>query len=490
MADQSMQTNASIFWYDLETTGIRSKWDRVVQFAGIRTTEDLKESEETVCTYVRLSDEILPDPNACLVTGLAPQQINQEGISEPLALSHINRIFSVQGTCVAGFNNLRFDDEFIRFGFYRNFIDPYGREWRNQNSRWDLIDLVRATAALRPEGISWPEQDNLPSFKLEHLSSANELAHGQAHDALSDVRATIALARLIRQKQPRLYDYYYKLRRKSAIQPLLLPLGKNLLLHVSRMYPRERNCLAPVISVARHPTNTNSIIVLDLASEIDAVLEWPAERIAESLFSAGDQFRPGLKEVRMNRCPFLAPLSTVRKVDAQRLALDVDQVERNFARVTGQPDLAEKISKVYEHPEQFETEDVEGQLYDSFISDSDRHACDEVWKLFHACIDPGAVCFDDPRLTELLVRFRARNRIEWLAPAELEHWKDYLRDSVCSAKGYHGRSLDEFEVKLAALKQVSRSSLLARLESYGAEVKAHMDELLGVCDRSGSGSEV
>ena len=212
---------SSIFWYDLETSGINPRWDRVIQFAGLRTDLSLQETGEELCTYVRLPADVLPNPVAALVTGITPQQTQREGIDEWEAFRKILKLFSKPGTCVAGYNSLRFDDEFVRYGLYRLLMDPYAREWQNGNSRWDMIDLVRAAYALRPDGIEWPEENGVPVFKLEALAAANGITHESAHDAMSDVRATVGLAKVIRDKQPLLYEYYFKMPAKKKVRALL-----------------------------------------------------------------------------------------------------------------------------------------------------------------------------------------------------------------------------------------------------------------------------
>ena len=302
----------TFYWYDLETSGIDPKWDRIVQFAGMRTDEDLQPVADEYCTYVQLADDILPNPEASLVTGITPQLTHARGIPETEALLRINKMFAEPGTCVAGYNSLRFDDEFMRYGLYRNLLDPYAREWQQGNSRWDLIDLIRATGALRRDGIEWPmDADGLPVYKLEELTKANGISHGHAHDAMSDVHATIGLARLIKTQQPKLFDYYFELRRKKAVKALLEPLGARLCVHISGMYPRARYGVGPVISVAHHPTNSNSIIVADLGQDIEPLLQWSAEDLAENLFTKDAPIRPGLKEIRINRCPFVAPIQVL-----------------------------------------------------------------------------------------------------------------------------------------------------------------------------------
>jgi exodeoxyribonuclease-1 len=295
----------SFYWYDLETSGTESRWDRIVQFAGLRTDVDLNEIGEPDSTYVALPDDVLPNPDAALVTGITPARTRAEGITEWQALSRINAAFSEPGTCVVGYNSLRFDDEFVRHGLYRNLMDPYAREWQHGNSRWDIIDLVRATGALRRGGIEWPaDEEGLPVYKLERLTKANGIDHGQAHDALSDVRATLALARLIRDRQPKLFDYYLGLRDKRAVRSLLEPFGARLCVHVSGMYPRDRYGTAPVMSLGRHPVNSNAVIVADLSRDVEPLLTWTEDQLREALFRPGNAERPPLKEIRINRCPF------------------------------------------------------------------------------------------------------------------------------------------------------------------------------------------
>ncbi|NJN52886.1 MAG: exodeoxyribonuclease I [Gammaproteobacteria bacterium] len=271
--------NADTFlFYDLETSGTNPRHDRILQFACVRTDAQLREVEPPVSFYVKLPIDILPDPAACVVTGLTPQKVNAQGMPELEAHVEIRRHLSLPGTCAVGYNSLRFDDEFVRHGFFRHFIDPYAREWQGGNSRWDLIDLTRATAALRPQGIEWPQEDGLPSFRLEALTAANRIEHAGAHDALVDVRATVALARLLKSQQPKLFEYYLGLRRKKSAAVLLSANRPQMCLHVSGMFGRERHCIAPVLPIAVHPTNANSVIVADLGRDVRSLLDWDAAR--------------------------------------------------------------------------------------------------------------------------------------------------------------------------------------------------------------------
>lgn len=262
MAAHSSET---FFWHDYETTGIDPARDRPLQFAGVRTDADFNIMEEPVMLYCRPSEDVLPHPKACLVTGITPQTALREGVTEAEFIARIHAELARPGTCGVGYNSIRFDDEITRYTLYRNFYDPYAREWQNGCSRWDIIDMLRLTRALRPDGIEWPVyEDGRPSMRLEDLTRANGIDHGNAHDALSDVHATIAIARLVRERQPKLFNYVLQNRGKRAIQSQLDVARMKPVLHVSSKYPAEWGNAAIVAPLANHPTNRNSTLVWDL----------------------------------------------------------------------------------------------------------------------------------------------------------------------------------------------------------------------------------
>ena len=462
----------SFYWYDLETTGTDPRWDRILQFAGLRTGADLEPAGDEFVTYVRLPDDVLPDPEAALVTGITPQRTRQEGVSEWRALARINALFSVERTCVAGYNNLRFDDEFIRYGLYRNLMDPYAREWQGGNSRWDLMDLVRAAGALRPEGIEWPQDDNgLPVYSLSAMTDANGLDHGQAHDALSDVTATVALARLIKAKQPKLFTYFLSLRSKRRAGDLLLPVGGEALAHVSGKYPRRRYGFAPVAAVCRHPTNGNAVIVADLSEDVDALIEWDADQIREALFGKDVAVRPPLKEIRLNKCPFIAPLSVVRPADAERLGYDAALVARRLERLR-QAGVEQKIEDVYRRELPPAAADPEAALYDGFLGDDDRHRC----LSFNKALAQGRwldLDYDDARLPELARRVKARSFPEHLTDLERAEWRGWVATKLQADAG-PWRTLAQVQAQLDKLQNQG-------VEGGGVlqAIRAHLDGLRG-----------
>ncbi len=438
----------SFYWYDLETSGTLPKWDRIVQFAGMRTNGDLETIGDEFCTYVQLPDDVLPDPDASLVTHITPQMTHNEGLTEANAIRRVNELFAEPGTCVAGYNSLRFDDEFVRYSLYRNLLDPYAREWQGGNSRWDLIDLVRATGALRRDGIEWPQDgDGLPVYRLEELTAANGIEHGQAHDAMSDVRATVGLARLIKTRQPKLFDYYFGLRHKKQVRALLEPFGARLCVHVSGMYPRDRYGVAPVVSLTRHPTNGNSVIVVDLARDIEPLLQLSAEEISEQLFASDNPDRPGLKEVRINRCPFVAPIEVLTEENVERLSLDLKTVKERARRLT-QPGLAQKIARVYHVDKPAPSADPDAALYDGFLQDEDRSRCQQL----RSELQTGRwreMDFRDPRLARLARRMKARSYPALLDEDEIGRWRAFVAGKLEGEGDW--RNLRAFESRIAEL---------------------------------------
>ncbi|MFU8816781.1 MAG: exodeoxyribonuclease I [Pseudomonadales bacterium] len=440
----------TFYWYDLETSGIDSRWDRIVQFAGLRTDEHLNELGDAVCSYVALPDDVLPNPDSSLVTGITPERTRAEGISEWQALGQINALFAAPQTCVVGYNSLRFDDEFVRQGLYRTLRDPYAREWQNGNSRWDLIDLVRATGALRRDGIEWPiDEAGLPVYRLERLTEANGIDHGNAHDALSDVRATLGLARLIRDRQPKLFAYYLGCRQKKQVRALLEPFGARLCVHVSGMYPREHFGTAPIVSLCRHPTNSNSIIVADLSRDVELLVQGSADEIRESLFRPNNPDRPPLKEVRINRCPFIADLAVLDDENWSRLGFDRNAIRERQRRLK-QPGIAQKLMRVFTRGRQEPAIDVEAALYDGFLHDADRSRCESLQRV----LGTGGwqdLDFADPRLTELATRLKARSFPHLLSADEREAWHGFVRDKLGAAEA-PWLNLARFRARLTELQ--------------------------------------
>lgn len=448
----------SFYWHDYETWGIDPRRDRAVQFAGIRTDSELNIVGRPLVVFSKPANDLLPQPGACLITGITPQQALEEGVSEAEFFAMIHQEMAQPGTCGVGYNSIRFDDEFTRYGLYRNFFDPYAREWQNGNSRWDIIDLVRLTHALRPEGINWPKgDDGVTSFKLERLTEANGIAHEAAHDALSDVHATIAMARLIREKQPRLFDYLLKLRDKRKVGELLNLQRPEPVLHVSSMYPAALGCIAMVVPLAQHPTNPNGVIVYDLRHDPEPLISLSAEEVAERLFTSREALPEGvermpLKTIHLNKSPAVVPLNTLTDEAAERWRIDREQAQGYLQRLKGTPGLAGKISQVHSSREFPPVTDPDQNLYGGgFFSTADRRQMETIRATEPTALGSRQVDFDDLRLPEMLFRYRARNWPETLSRQEQEQWEHYRRTRLMDEGGGSSLTLSQYRRTLAEM---------------------------------------
>ena len=411
---------SSLFWYDYETTGIDPRRDRPLQVAGIRTDEDLNEIAEPLNIYCQPSDDILPHPAACLVTGITPSKLAQHGLNEAEFMSRVHAELSQPGTCGVGYNSLRFDDEVTRYSLYRNFFDPYAREWQG--------------------------------------------------DALSDVRATIALARLLRNKQRKLYDYLYQLRSKQRVQDqirLLQPL-----VHISGRYAGARHYLAVVLPLAWHPRNRNALIVCDLQADISPLLNESAETLRTRLYTRRDQLADGelpvpLKLLHINRCPVVAPMNVLRAEDIQRLQLDVSAYQAQAEQLRSSPgQWQEKLVQVYAEEQFAANQDPEQQLYEGFIGDRDRRLCEQVRRAEPQRLAEAVWPFDDGRLPELLFRYRARNFTATLSVEEQQRWRTFCQQRLTQPEYGAPNTLEQFNQALADVLPESDSAQQAILLAW------------------------
>ena len=472
--------SASFYWHDYETFGTDSKRDRPSQFAGLRTTLDLEPIGEPLTIHCRPAPDVLPNPEACALTGITPQLALREGVIEAEFAARIHAELAAPGTCGVGYNSIRFDDEFTRNLFYRNFYEPYTREWDNENSRWDIIDLARLAYALRPQGIEWPlRAENKPSFRLEDLTAANHLAHTQAHEALSDVHATIALARALKHAQPRLWHFYFALRRKRRAFALLDYVHRTPVLHVSSRYPAERGNLAMVVPLAAHPDQPNSVIVYDLDSDPTALLELDAEAIADRVFTPKADLPEGceriaLKAVHANKSPALAPLKALAGVDTQRVKLDIARCEKHLEMLRHAADLGEKVRRVFASPRDDAAVDPELAIYRAFVDDADKRLLREVRRTPPAELGRSVFGFHDARYPELLFRYRARNWPETLSTSEHERWQEFRRRRLCDRGALTPLTFADYFAQIAALRQRegAKHALLDQLEAWGHNLAA------------------
>ena len=473
---------ASFYWHDYETWGATPSVDRPSQFAGVRTDEDLNITGEPLVIYCKPPGDILPQPEACLVTGITPQKAEIEGLTEAEFITRIHDELSQPQTCTVGYNSLRFDDEVTRYSLYRNFFDPYEREWRNGNSRWDIIDMLRTVYALRPEGIEWPVVDSKPSFKLELLTEANGISHASAHDAFSDVEATIALARLVRARKPELYDYVLRNKSKQSLSRMINIAQKKPLLHISSKFPAARGCAGLVVPLAAHPTNTNAVIVYELSVDPTPLEALSAEQLAERVFAPASDLPEGcerlpIKLIHLNKCPILLPTKAMDTKLATRLSIDKSACERHW-RMLLNMEVEYKLREMFKLQAFQSHSDPERMLYDGFISDDDKAIQRDLRSTDPALLGHTQFVFQDQRLNEMLLGYKARNFPEVISEAERLQWEEFKRHRLL-----HGEpgmlSLNQFRQRIISLSESSRSDesaqkILRSLTEYADQIEAQI----------------
>ncbi len=469
----------SFYFYDLETSGISPRADRIMQFGGQRTDLDLKPIGQPDNILVKLTDDVLPQPDAILIHGITPQKTKAGGISEAEFAKYLTSQVSTPGTIIVGFNNIRFDDDFIRFLLWRNFTDAYEWQWKNGLSRWDLLDVLRMTRSLRPSGIKWPfAPDGKASNRLELVSAINELDHDSAHDALSDVKASMAIARLIRNKQPKLFDYLLNLRDKTKVEALV---GKREpLIYTSGRYQAEFEKTTVAVAVAPHPEG-RGMLMYDLREDPDKFIKLNPSELAAKWSARGEDvaYFP-VKLLSYNRSPAIAPMSVLDDDSAVRLQLDREIIDRNHQKLRAAKSFGQNLAAAAQiiypkrQPELVINEQrVDEQLYDGFVSETDRTKMGVVRAADPAELSQLKLDFADDRLKMLLPLYKARNFPQSLSSDERIWWEKFKTKRL-QGGGQASRAAIYFK-RLEELKEQSRLNkeqkyLLEELQLYAQSI--------------------
>ena len=440
-----MTRENEFFFYDLETSGLKAREDRIMQFAGQRTDSELNPIGEPVNVLVKMTDDALPSPGAIMVTKITPQMTLADGISEVEFCKYVTEEIFIPGTIAVGYNTVRFDDEFMRATLWRNFYDPYEWEWKDDRSRWDILDVVRMTRALRPDGINWPfTDDGKPTNRLELLTKLNGVSHEHAHDALSDVYATIAVAKLISEKQPTLFEYLLKMRNKNEVRKLVNLENKRPFVYASGRYSSEFN--KTTVAFPLTSGRNGNVLVFDLRYDLEELMKMDSIRVgdgaggtpavrseastvgeAATAGPARKMYYPIVKELCYNKCPAVAPISVLDENDGWgKIGLSREMMDKNLEILLRHPDFAEKIREQYEGRLEFPPAiEPEAALYDGFLNDTDRVKVAAVRNA-----EPGKLAdfhpdFVDERLPGLLLHYKGRNYPESLSESEAVEWEKY-----------------------------------------------------------------
>lgn len=476
---------ASFFFYDLETSGFNPRSARIMQFGGQRTDMNLKPIGKPVNLLIKLTPDVLPSPDAVLVTGITPQQTQADGMTEAEFLQYFYKDVVRPGTIFTGFNSVRFDDEFMRYLLYRNFYDAYEWQWKDDNSRWDLLDVARMTRALRPDGIKWPfAPDGKPTNRLEFLTSVNKLAHSDAHDALSDVMATIDVARLLKAKQPELFDYLLKHRGKNDAKKIILEGAP--FVYTSGRYSSKYLHTTAAVLLSKHP-NQRDALVYDLRFDPAPFAKMSVDELVEAWKFSKDPeaVKLPVKTLKYNRCPAVAPLGVMKdKASQKRLALDISTVTKHLDSLKKHhSELTRKVLKVVERYDEEQDSaqtalvgdefTVDEQLYDgSFMSNADKSAMRAARAASPDELIGMSDNFHDNRLKNLLPLYKARNYPAALTPEERAAWDKFCHKKLLS--GDNNSKLVKYFARLQELVEGKLSDqqkyLLEELKLYGESI--------------------
>ncbi len=437
----------TFFFYDLETSGFSPQNDRIMQFAGQRTDENLNRIGEPINILVKLNDDILPSPSALMVTKISPQKTVEEGYTEAEFAKMLVEEYFTPDTVIVGYNNVRFDDVHIQHLFWRNFYPPYDWQWKDGRSRWDLLDVVRMIRALRPEGINWPfiineeTGEKFAANKLELLTKENGILHENAHDAMSDVDGLIDVARLLKEKQPQIFDYLFKIRSKNEVQKLVNLENPKPFVYTSGRFKVEFEKTTVAFPIA--PAKNQNVIVWDLRFSPEKFIDWSEDQILENITAdfetrSSDDFEPiAAKILQYNKCPAVAPMGVLTEENQQRLKIDLAEIQKNLDILRKNPHFAENLrsaferrSEVFQDKSSAEKPAPEARLFEGFVSRSDdikieavRNSTDRELADFHPD-------FTDERLTDLLLHYKARSFPKSLSSQEKELWEEYRVENL------------------------------------------------------------
>ena len=477
----------TFLWHDYETFGVNTRRARPAQFAAIRTDADLNQIGEPIMLYCQPANDFLPEPQSCLITGITPQECLEKGLPEHQFAAQIEQALAWPGTVGVGYNTIRFDDEITRFMFWRNLIDPYAREWQFECGRWDLLDVVRTAYALRPEGIQWPNKpDGKPSFKLTDLTAANGLAHESAHDALSDVHATIALARLLKTAQPKLFEFCFGLHKKDRVMselglPTTLTHAKPFV-HISGMFAPERGCVALMWPLAMHPGNKNELLAWDLAFDPSELASLNAGQIKTRLFSKTADLPQGktrlpVKSVHLNKSPMvMSNIKVLSPAMAERWGVDVAAQMQHAAKARDLPDMSAIWVDVFKR-DAAGPMDVDEDLYGGFVGNADRRRLNDLRPRTPQELASARPKFDDARLGELFWRYRARNFPASLSAEEAQRWEAHRAARLFEGAG-GAMTIDQLFAELDQLAETADErgeAILGALHDYVEMIAPQVD---------------
>ena len=404
-------------FYDTETTGTDTAFDQVLQFAAIRTDDELNETGrfEIRC---RLLPHIVPAPDAIQVTGIAPKRLDDPALPShyEMACAIHDRLAAWSPAIFLGWNSIHFDEHLLRQAFYQNLLPPYLTN-TGGNGRADMLHITRAVCSLSPGLLTVPtDADGQPRYALDRIAPANGHVHADAHDALADAAATLHMARLVMNGAPSLWHSFTQLATKKAATRFV---------HTEPVFHLFRRaggmawtCVTPI---AVNPDNQAEIRLYDLDTDPADLAKLSDDELAAR--AAGSN--PPLTRLKTNQCPIaLTPdqAANAGLAAPESLPLTRDRVDR----LCNERELRERLLAALPPKQPADTTHVEQQIYDGFPGATDE----STMRRFHTVPwdqRPALVgAFRDSRLRHLGNRLLFVERPDLLSPA----YRKTCRDAV------------------------------------------------------------
>ena len=464
-------------WYDYETFGSDPRRDRISQFAGIRTDMNFKVVDEMVY-YCKLAEDYLPNPEASLITGITPQEANEKGITENELAAILFKEFTKEGTVTVGYNSIKFDDEITRNLFYRTFRDPYEREWKNNCSRWDFMRAVLGVYVMKPELLKWPlKEDGRPSFRLEELSEANGISHENAHDAKSDVYATIGLAELLSRKSSVIFNYFFNLREKEFVKSELSK--DELFLHIDFGYGYEKGYASLIFKIGDFSKrgDKNAFLFVDVLSDIEVIENMSSKEMKEYLYYTNERLeeigkkRPGLKQIRINQSPLIIPYEGLRENPQflKRLTVNLKEKVEKLKKLSSK--RKDELLSVFLREEDDQETDPDLDIYGSFASQWDKNEM----VAFHKENYEYVPRFKDKKYKEMYFRFLGRNMPETFTEEEKSRWKEHCYEFISKEReGFQNLSSLKIEIEELRKKHrgnIEKTRIIEDIKEYAEELE-------------------
>lgn len=407
-------------FYDTETTGTQTAFDQILQFAAIKTDQEFNELER-FDIRCQLLPYIVPAPGALRVTGVTPAML-----TDPTLPSHYQAMLEIRAQLLAwspatfiGFNSLDFDEILLRQALFQTLHPAYLTNTEG-NRRSDAMRVAHAASIFAPESIDVPtDHRGRETFRLDRLAPANGFNHDGAHEAMADVEATIHMARLIRQRDPAIWDALDRATTKNAARDLIN--AESMFVLTERYFSRTYSWL--VTPCGQNPEYDAQQAVFDLYYDPDDYRQLSTEDLV-GVLSASPKV---IRSLRTNAQPIIMPAEAAPP-SVKALAIPPAELARRVAVIQADNDFRDRVghAQALRFADQTPSPYAEARIYDGFPSNADQ----ALMAQFHEEGWPDRVALadriEDDRVQEFARRLIYFERPGLLSPqnrAELDAWR-------------------------------------------------------------------